>query len=185
MPDIPEYLTKDCRDFLVKCFNYSLKERLTIEELKKHPFIVNNHSSSDSHSSSLSARFKKRKTDNIKDHIQDLSIKNKFPCPKNIGKRHKIGSHFGSIAESGLESPSFRELGQIGGRTRLRSQSSDEIDPKRMTDNRHDKTKKSMTFKNSRTLKEKSRKDVHQVSQFLNFRELQISNLMATTKTQE
>jgi serine/threonine protein kinase len=41
LPDIPEYLTEECTDFLHCCFKYDMKERATIRQLKNHPFIVN------------------------------------------------------------------------------------------------------------------------------------------------
>lgn len=70
-PDIPEELPDDAKNFLSICLKYDMRERATLQDLKKHPFITNaiqSHNSSnlsEPKSSAMRKRNSKEITSNI------------------------------------------------------------------------------------------------------------------------
>ena len=42
MKDYPDYFSRECKDLIAKLIKRSPKDRISIQEVKRHPWIVNN-----------------------------------------------------------------------------------------------------------------------------------------------
>ena len=42
MKEYPDYFSQDCKDLIGKLIRRAPKDRITIQEVKRHPWIVNN-----------------------------------------------------------------------------------------------------------------------------------------------